>query len=465
MMKHLRRIHFTGIGGAGMCGIAEVLLGQGYQVSGSDQLSNASTERLSSMGAQIWQGHSASHIEGSEVLVISSAIKPNNPEVLAARKAGIPVVPRVTMLAELMRSKTGIAVAGTHGKTTTTSLIASILAEGGQDPTFVIGGRLLAMGSHAHLGKGEFIVAEADESDKSFLHLLPIMAVITNIDADHMDTYQQDMRQLEQAYLDFIDRLPFYGHIVLCQDDPGVKAILPRVARRIISYGLSEQSAIYASELKASEKYMQFVVCRPQSKPLPIQLNLLGMHNVQNALAAIAVATQLDVADDAIQTALRDFKGVGRRLQNRGKLTSSRGCEVTVIDDYGHHPAEIFASVSALRGAYPKQRIGLIFQPHRYTRTRDCFEDFVTVLSTVDYLLITEVYTAGEEPIANADGYSLSRAIRAQGKAQVILVPEWQEIPSALETVIRSEDILLIMGAGSIGQLPAMLENQWKVSS
>jgi UDP-N-acetylmuramate--alanine ligase len=446
-----------------MSGIAEVLLNLGFQVSGSDLSENATTQRLSSLGAQVSRGHEAAHIQGADVVVVSTAVKPDNPEVGEARARRIPVVPRAMMLAELMRLRQGIAIAGTHGKTTTTSLIASVLAEAGMDPTFVIGGRLEAAGSHAKLGKGEFIVVEADESDASFLYLQPVLAVVTNIDADHMETYGHDFSRLRQAFLDFIQRLPFYGMAVLCIDDPNVRAIMPLVTKPITSYGLSDQAQIRAVDLRHEGGRMRFIAQLKTNgapgKSLDVTLNLPGLHNVQNALAAIAVGLEVQVPEDAIVRALAEFKGVGRRFQRYGEIPLAAGGSFTLIDDYGHHPAEMEATLAAARGAFPGRRLVLAFQPHRYTRTRDVFEDFVRVLSSVDALLLAEVYPAGEMPIVAADGRALARAVRVAGKVEPIFVEQIGDMPQAIRDTARPDDVVLTMGAGSIGTVPGTLSS------
>jgi UDP-N-acetylmuramate--alanine ligase len=457
-MKHkVRHIHFVGIGGSGMSGIAEVLANLGYQVSGSDLAENAATKRLGSMGAKIAIKHKAQNINGADAVVVSSAVQSDNPEVIAAREQRIPVVPRALMLAELMRLKQGVAIAGTHGKTTTTSLVASVLAEGGLDPTFVIGGRLNAAGSNARLGAGDFIVVEADESDASFLHLQPVIAVVTNIDADHMDTYQQDFAKLKQAFVQFLQNLPFYGAAVLCADDAHVRAILPEVTKPVLTYGTNDGTgtdAMFRAEaIEHDAGRMRFRAVRKDAKPLDVVLNLPGRHNVLNALAAIAVGTEIGVKDEAIQKALREFHGVGRRFQNYGEIDG----RFTLIDDYGHHPAEMAATIEAARGAFPGRRIVLAFQPHRYTRTRDLFEDFVRVLSSVDVLLLAEVYAAGEAPIVAADGRSLARALRVAGKVEPVFVEEIAEMPEAIRRAAGERDVVITMGAGSIGGVPALL--------
>ncbi|HEX5485777.1 MAG TPA: UDP-N-acetylmuramate--L-alanine ligase [Limnobacter sp.] len=460
-MKHkVKHVHFVGIGGSGMSGIAEVLLNLGYQVSGSDLSETAVTKRLSGLGATIHKGHEAGHIQGADAVVTSTAVGPSNPEVLAARAARIPIVPRAVMLAELMRLKQGIAVAGTHGKTTTTSLIASILAEGHLDPTFVIGGRLNSAGANAKLGTGEFMVVEADESDASFLNLMPVMAVITNIDADHMETYGHDFARLKQAFVEFTQRLPFYGMAAVCIDDPCVREILPFVSKPLTTYGLSEQAQVRAVNVQPHQGQMKFTVQREGEADLNITLNLPGDHNVRNALAAIAVATEVGVEDEAIVSALARFNGVGRRFQHYGNLPCPSGGEFMLVDDYGHHPVEMTATLAAARGAYPDKRLVLAFQPHRYTRTRDCFEDFVKVLGTADVLVLAEVYSAGEAPIVAADGRSLARALRVAGRIEPIFVEDMKEMEGAILNVVRDGDLVITMGAGSIGGLPSQLVDQ-----
>jgi UDP-N-acetylmuramate--alanine ligase len=463
-MKHkVKRIHFVGVGGSGMSGIAEVLLNLGYQVSGSDLAANAATERLAGLGARVVLGHDASNIAAADAVVVSSAVKPDNAEVRAAQAKRIPVVPRALMLAELMRLKQGIAVAGTHGKTTTTSLVASVLAEGGLDPTFVIGGRLVSAASNARLGAGEFIVVEADESDASFLHLQPVAAVVTNIDTDHMETYQHDFARLKQAFVGFLQNLPFYGSAILCADDAHVRDIMPSVTKPIVTYGLREGVMVRAVDIMAGER-MRFKAVREGAAPLEISLNLPGRHNVQNALAAIAVATELGVADAAIRKALAEFRGVGRRFQRYGEIPIGPGGgeSFTLVDDYGHHPAEMRATLEAARGAFPGRRIVLAFQPHRYTRTRDLFEDFVKALSGADVLLLAEVYPAGEPPIVAADGRSLARAIRVAGKTEPVFVENIADMPAAIRKLVRPGDVVLTMGAGSIGSVPQALARDGK---
>ncbi|WP_175657242.1 UDP-N-acetylmuramate--L-alanine ligase [Burkholderia ambifaria] len=457
-MKHIvKQIHFVGIGGAGMSGIAEVLVNLGYEVSGSDLSRNAVTDRLEALGARIAIGHDAANIAGANAVVVSTAVRSDNPEVLAARHQGVPIVQRAVMLAELMRLKQGIAIAGTHGKTTTTSLVASVLAAGGLDPTFVIGGRLISAGANARLGTGDFIVAEADESDASFLNLYPVIEVITNIDADHMDTYGHDFARLKQAFIEFTQRLPFYGSAVVCVDDPNVRQIIPFISKPVVRYGLSPDAQVRAEDIDARDGRMHFTVIREGRAPLVVVLNLPGLHNVQNALAAIAIATDLGVSDDAIQQALAEFNGVGRRFQRYGEVPSADGGQYTLIDDYGHHPVEMAATVAAARGAFPGRRLVLAFQPHRYTRTRDCFDDFVNVLSTVDALVLTEVYAAGEAAIATANGDALSRALRAVGKVDPVFVASVDDVPDALAGVARNGDVVITMGAGSIGGVPAKI--------
>lgn len=457
-MKHkVRRVHFVGIGGAGMSGIAEVLLNQGYQVSGSDLGAGPVTARLGQLGARIATGHDARNVAGSDVVVISSAVREDNPEVAAARAQHIPVVPRALMLAELMRLKQGIAVAGTHGKTTTTSLIASVLAEGGLDPTFVIGGRLISAGANARLGKGDFLVAEADESDASFLYLQPVSAVITNIDADHMETYGHDFGRLKQAFVDFAQRLPFYGTAVLCLDDANVRSIIPQITKPIVSYGFSADADLRASQVEHAAGQMRFTVSGQGLPALAVTLNLPGKHNVLNALAAVVVGRECGVSDAAIAKALAEFHGVGRRFQRYGDVALGDSSSFTLIDDYGHHPVEMAATIAATRGSFPGRRLVLVFQPHRYTRTRDLFEDFVKVLSSADVLLLTEVYSAGEAPIVAADGRALARAVRVLGKVEPVFVDEVAGLPEALRQLVQPGDVVLTMGAGSIGNLPKIL--------
>jgi UDP-N-acetylmuramate--alanine ligase len=459
-MKHaVRHLHFVGIGGAGMSGIAEVLLNLGYAVSGSDMAENAATGRLARLGAKVSIGHAAEQIAGADAVVVSTAVRGDNPELGAARARRIPVVPRAVMLAELMRLKQGIAIAGTHGKTTTTSLVASVLAAGSLDPTFVIGGRLNSAGANARLGSGEYIVVEADESDASFLNLMPVMAVVTNIDNDHMETYGHDFARLKGAFVEFLSRLPFYGHAVLCIDDRHVREILPFVSKPVLTYGFAADAQYRAVEAVAEGTQMRFTALREGAASMSVRLNLPGMHNVANALAAIAVATELGVADAAILAGLADFTGVGRRFARYGEVAIAGG-SFTLIDDYGHHPVEIAATVAAARGAYPGRRIVLAFQPHRYTRTRDCFEDFVRVLSTVDVLVLAEVYPAGEAPIVAADGRALARALRVAGRVEPVFVDDIAAMPQAIVAAARPGDVVITMGAGSIGQVAGRLAPQ-----
>jgi UDP-N-acetylmuramate--alanine ligase len=455
-MKHaIRHIHFVGIGGAGMSGIAEVLLNQGYRISGSDLGDSAATRRLAALGAQVFAGHDAKHIEGADAIVTSTAVKADNPEVVAAHAKLIPVVPRAVMLAELMRLRKGVAIAGTHGKTTTTSLVASVFAEAGLDPTFVIGGRLNSAGANAALGSGEYIVVEADESDASFLNLLPMISVITNIDADHMDTYGHDFGRLKAAFVEFLHKMPFYGAAVVCVDDAAIREILPQIARPITSYGIdSEDAQVRAIKVRAVGGQMHFTVQRRNGVELPdldVVLNLPGRHNVLNALAAIGIAVELGVPDAAVLKALAEFKGVGRRFQRYGEARLSSGGQLTVVDDYGHHPVEMAATIAAARGAFPDRRLVLAFQPHRYTRTRDCFEDFVKVIGQADAVLLAEVYAAGEAPIVAADGRSLARALRVAGKLEPVFVDDIAAMPQAVLDNARDGDVVLCMGAGSIG--------------
>lgn len=456
-MKHkVKKIHFIGIGGSGMSGIAEVLLNLDFEVSGSDLASNATTKRLQGFGATVFQGHATEHLNDADVVVVSSAINEENPEIIAARARKVPVIPRAVMLAELMRFKQGIAVAGTHGKTTTTSLIASILAEADMDPTFVIGGKLEAASANARLGTGEWIVVEADESDASFLHLTPIMAVVTNIDQDHMDTYEHSFEKLKTAFVEFLQQIPFWGMAVLCIDDANVREILPRVTRPVTTYGTHEEAAIRAENIVADNGKMHFTLVRKNGTTVrnEVTLNLPGHHYVLNALAAIAIATELNVPDAAILKALAEFRGVGRRFERYGEIPVNGG-HFTLVDDYGHHPIEMQAVIAAARGAFPDRRLVLAFQPHRYTRTRDCFEDFVKVLSTVDALLLTEVYSAGEAPIVAADTRSLIRAIRVNGKVEPRFVETTDELPATILESVQSGDVVVVMGAGSIGSVAA----------
>lgn len=459
MKNRVNNIHFVGIGGSGMSGIAEVLHNLGFKVSGSDQAQSAVTRHLSGLGIQVYPGHTAAHVTDADVVVTSTAVKPDNPEVLAAQERKIPVIPRALMLAELMRFRDGIAIAGTHGKTTTTSLTASILAAAGMDPTFVIGGKLTAAGTNARLGKGEYLVAEADESDASFLHLTPIMSVVTNIDTDHMDTYDHSVEKLHQAFVSFIHRMPFYGKAFLCTDSEHVRAIVPRISKPYATYGLDESADIYATELQAEGDKMCFTVHVKQEgiKPFEVVLNMPGRHNVLNALAAIGVALEVGASVEAVQQGLLGFAGVGRRFQKYGDINLPGGGKATLIDDYGHHPVEMAATLAAARGAYPDKRLVLAFQPHRYTRTRDLFEDFVSVLSTVDSLVLTEVYAAGEEPIVAADARALARAVRVLGKLEPIYCEDVNALPETLLNVLQDGDVVLTMGAGSINKTPQAL--------
>jgi UDP-N-acetylmuramate--alanine ligase len=457
-VKHaVRNIHFVGIGGSGMSAIAEVLHNLGYVVSGSDQSDTTTLRRLGSLGIKTFVGHAAANVQGADAVVISTAVKADNAEVVAARAQRITIVPRALMLAELMRLQRGIAIAGTHGKTTTTSLVASVLLAAGLDPTFVIGGRLTSAGANARLGKGDYIVVEADESDASFLHLLPVMAVVTNIDADHMETYGHDFERLKGAFVDFLHRMPFYGVAVLCTDNLAVKDIVSKVTCPVTTYGLNEDAQVRAVNVQAANGKMHFTVQRRNGVKMPdmdVTLNLPGDHNVLNALSAIAIATELDVPDAAIQKALSEFAGVGRRFQSYGQAPAKEGGSFTVIDDYGHHPVEMAATLAAARGAYPGQRLVLAFQPHRYSRTRDCFEDFVKVIGQADVVLLSEVYAAGETPIVAADGRALARALRVAGKVEPVFVDDITDMPQAVADNARAGDVVLCMGAGSIGAVP-----------
>jgi UDP-N-acetylmuramate--alanine ligase len=449
-------VHFIGIGGSGMGGIAEVLLNLGYEVQGSDLKHNAMTERLAALGARVLLGHDAANVEGADAVVVSTAINRENPEVAAALEARIPVVPRAEMLGELMRFRYAIAVAGTHGKTTTTSLVASVLAEGGEDPTFVIGGRLKSAGTNARLGEGRYLVAEADESDASFLHLQPMIAIVTNIDNDHLATHGGDFQKLRQSFVEFLHNLPFYGLAVLCADDAELAGLLPQVGRPVVSYGLAEHADVRAVDIRRNGPSTRFNVLRKGHDPLPITVNLPGIHNVLNSLAAIAVATDLAVEDAAIQRALERFQGIDRRLQVVGELAPG----ITVVDDYGHHPTEIAATLDALRQAYAGRRIVLVFQPHRYSRTRDLMDDFARVLSEADTLLITEVYAAGEAPIEGADARAMCRAVRGRGKVEPVFVPQVEQIADSLVGLLRAGDVIAMMGAGSISGVAHDLAGQ-----
>lgn len=468
MKNRVNHIHFVGIGGSGMCGIAEVLYNLGFTVSGSDQAQSAVTRHLTDLGIHVYSGHQAEHIAGADVVVTSTAVKKDNPEVVAAHEQQIPVIPRALMLAELMRFRDGIAIAGTHGKTTTTSLTASILAAADLDPTFVIGGKLTAAGTNARLGRGDYIVAEADESDASFLHLTPIMSVVTNIDVDHMETYGHSIDKLHQAFIDFIHRMPFYGKAFLCIDSEHVRAILPKVSKPYATYGLDESADIYATQIQNEGAQMRFMVHIKQKKqtipPFEVVLNMPGRHNVLNALAAIGVALECGADVAAIQQGLLGFAGVGRRFQSYGDIALPKGGHALIIDDYGHHPVEMAATLAAARGAYPNRRLVLVFQPHRYSRTRDLFEDFVAVLNTVDHLVLTEVYAAGEEPIVAADSRALARAIRVLGKLEPIYCEQVNDLPATLLNVLQDGDVVLNMGAGSINKVPqALIDNSQTV--
>jgi UDP-N-acetylmuramate--alanine ligase len=457
-MGHIKHIHFVGIGGVGMAGIAEVLLRQGYTVSGSDLSENALTQWLRVMGATIYRGHEAANIKNADVLVRSSAVELDNPELEAARSARIPVVARAEMLGELMRFRYGIAIAGTHGKTTTTSLVTSILAEAGLDPTFVIGGRLNSVGSNARLGRGHYLVAEADESDASFLYLKPMISIVTNIDEDHMGTYQNDFSQLKSTFIEFLHRLPFYGLAVLCTDDPIVREVLPQLSRSVLTYGINSDADFRTESYKQSGMQTQFTVTRPKGQPkLDVTLNLPGRHNVLNALAAIAVASELKVQDQAIVSALQHFAGIGRRFQVYGEFPLVKGGQVTLVDDYGHHPREIAATLQAARESWPDRRLVMVYQPHRYTRTRDLFGDFCKVLSLPDKLMLLDVYSAGEEFIQGADGATLMNGIKKLGHVDPIFVDKHDKLPSLFQNELKDGDVLLMQGAGNIGALAAQL--------
>jgi UDP-N-acetylmuramate--alanine ligase len=456
-MGRIRRTHFVGIGGAGMSGIAEVLLNLGYEVSGSDLRESTLTRRLAELGARIHIGHRAANIEDVDVVVISSAVSEDNPEVMAAREHRIPVVPRAEMLAEIMRFRYGIAVAGTHGKTTTTSLVASLLAEAGLDPTFVIGGRLNSAASNARLGSGRYLVAEADESDASFLYLQPMLAVVTNIDADHLSTYEGDFQRLRQTFVEFLHHLPFYGLAVVCLDDPSVYDVLPQITRQVCTYAIeSEDADIRAVDIHQDGLQMHFKVQQAGYRSLPVVLNLPGHHNVLNALAAIAVARELGIDDASLQRALKTFAGIGRRFQMNGEIDLRDG-SVLFVDDYGHHPREIAATLAAVRSGWPQRRLVTVFQPHRYSRTRDLFDDFAQVLVDTDVLVITEVYAAGEEPLAGADGRALCRAVRGRGRVDPVFVEDLDDLPDVLSGMLQPGDLLLTLGAGSIGAIAAAL--------
>lgn len=464
VVKHL---HFVGIGGSGMCGIAEVLLNLGYVVSGSDIARSSVTDHLTALGAKVYIGHKPENIEGADAVVVSSAIKSDNPEEVAAKARKLPVVPRAVMLAELMRLRRGIAIAGAHGKTTTTSLTATLLAAGGLDPTYVIGGRLNSSGVNARLGAGEFLVAEADESDASFLNLTPVLSVVTNIDHDHMDTYGHDFNKLKDAFVEFLSRLPFYGVAVLCVDDENVRSIIPRVTRRVIGYGLTEAAEVRAIDIRSEGTRTAYTILRPGHAPLPVVLNLPGLHNVTNSLAAVAVATLVGVDDKAIVKGLSEFTGVGRRFAQYGQLPI-RNAEgqatgsFTLVDDYGHHPHEIEATIAAVHTAWPEKRLLVVFQPHRYTRTRDCFEDFVNLLCQADAVVLADVYPAGEAPLVGADGRALAHAVRLRGQNNLIFCPHIEDVPAAVHKMVRDGDVVLTIGAGSVGRVPAMLVKESK---
>jgi len=456
-MGKIRTIHFVGIGGAGMAGIAEVLLNLGYSVRGSDLKLTSVTERLRGLGAQVSEGHAAENLGEADVVVVSSAVEADNPEVLAAHARRIPVVRRAEMLAEIMRFRYGIAIAGTHGKTTTTSLIASVLAEGGVDPTFVIGGRVLSAKSNAKLGLGKYLVAEADESDASFLHLQPMIAVVTNIDADHLGSYEGDLGRLKQGFLEFLNNLPFYGLAVLCSDDDNTRELIPQLGRRVTSYGFGERADLRAYDVERLGLRSRFkVVSKERREPLTVEINLAGLHNVLNSLAAVAVAAELEISDAALKRALSEFSGVERRLQVNGTVTTAAG-RVTFVDDYGHHPTELAATIAAARGAWPNRRLVVVFEPHRYTRTHALLDDFAQVLSAVDALVLTNVYSAGETPLAGADGKSLARAVRVRGSVEPIFIEELGELPAVLTQILRADDVVLTLGAGSIGAIAPTL--------
>jgi len=460
VIKRMRRIHcvhFVGIGGSGMSGIAEVMLSLGYKVQGSDLKRNKQTRRLESQGATVFIGHAAENIETADAVVVSSAVDETNPEVAAARECLMPVVQRAEMLAELMRFRYSIAVAGTHGKTTTTSLVASVLAEGGLDPTFVIGGRLKSADANARLGQGDYLVAEADESDASFVHLKPMLAIVTNIDADHMSTYDGDIEKLRQGFIEFLHNLPFYGLAVVCSDDPGVNEILTSIGRSVVTYGTNDDADVRAANIEFEAGHTHFDVVRPGDRePLRVALQLPGMHNVRNALATIAIADELQIGDDAVVKALAEFEGIDRRFQSHGEVETVAG-KVMLVDDYGHHPTEIAATLAAAKTGWPGRRIVLVFQPHRYTRTHDLMDDFATVLSDADVAIVLDVYAAGEDPIAGADGRAIARAVRSRGSVEPVFVETLDELQPVLESVIADGDLVLTMGAGDIGAYAAGL--------
>lgn len=456
-MRKVHRIHFVGIGGSGMSGIAEVLLNEGYAISGSDLHKNETANRLAGLGATIFEGHHEGNIHQADVVVVSSAVQADNVEVKAARARRIPIVRRAEMLAELMRFRKGIAVAGTHGKTTTTSLIASVLAEGGSDPTFIIGGKLNSAGSNAKLGLGEYLVAEADESDASFLHLQPLIAVVTNIDKDHMDTYGGDFNSLKKAFLEFIHRLPFHGLAIVCLDDPVVREVIPDISRPLLTFGFSHEADIQAINYRqvGTDTYFD-VIYKPTGESFPVHLNLPGRHNVSNSLAAIGIGKELEIPNELIRAALSKFAGVGRRFQQLGQYHLSQG-EALMVDDYGHHPREIAATIQSARESWPEKRLAMIFQPHRYTRTRDLFEDFVEALSSVDVLLLLDIYSAGEEPINGVDSRALCRSVRQRGKIDPIFVSHVDQLPRLLDQVLEDDDVLIAQGAGSVSSIVAQL--------
>ena len=455
-MRRVKQIYFVGIGGAGMGGIAEVLLNEGYRLSGSDIAENAVTTRLRRLGANVYIGHQAEQVQGADVVVVSTAIDANNPEIIAAKELRIPIVRRAEMLAELMRYRHGVAVAGTHGKTTTTSLIASVYAQAERDPTFVIGGLLNSAGTNARLGKSRYLIAEADESDASFLHLQPMVSVVTNIEADHMDTYEGDFEKLKSTFIDFLHNLPFYGVAVTCIDDPVVRELLPRIARKVVTYGFSEDADVQALNFVQQGYSCSFTVRRQGMDDLELKVNLPGQHNVLNALAAIAVATEDEIEDAAIVKALAEFQGIGRRFQQLGEFAVDVG-NVMLVDDYGHHPSEVAATIKAARSGWPEKRLVMIYQPHRYSRTRDLYEDFVEVLAQVDCLLLLDVYAAGETPVPGADSRALCRSIRQRGQLEPIFVADPEQLQTILPSVLQGGDLLLTQGAGNIGAISRQL--------
>ena len=461
-MHKVKRIHFVGIGGAGMCGIAEVLRNEGYAVSGSDIASSKVTKRLENLGITVFIGHNASNVNGASVVVVSSAIHEGNPEVESARALHIPVVRRAEMLGELMRYRYGIAISGTHGKTTTTSLIASIYAAAKLDPTFVIGGLLNSAGTNARLGTGRYLIAEADESDASFLHLQPMMTVVTNIEPDHLDTYGGDFNCLKKTFVEFLHNLPFYGVAVVCVDDPNVRDIIPQIGRTVITYGVSEDADFRVTDFKETGPHSSFTLVRKDAAPLKIELPIPGLHMAKNAAAAIAVALEEGIEGDVIMQALKNFKGVGRRFQIYGEFKTKKGCTLTLVDDYGHHPTEVDATIKAARQAYPDKKLVMVFQPHRYTRTRDCYEDFVRVLQQVDKLILVDVYPAGEPPIPGADGRHLCMSIRLQGKIEPHFVQTVDEVPALLEELVEDNSLVLTQGAGNVVQVAKNLSQIWE---